>query len=60
MRVQLFLVGFLCVLILFFFGYLLFIVQERSAAAAPYFAGQTLFAIDETGLTVFGQTYSWP
>jgi hypothetical protein len=52
--------GFSLVLLAFFFVTTLSVVDRRSASVAPYFDGQTLFAIDKEGITVFGQTYLWP
>jgi hypothetical protein len=48
------------VLTAFFFGVMLTVVNDRSASAAPYFEGQTLFEWNDTGITVFGKTYQWP
>ncbi|MBO5784233.1 MAG: hypothetical protein J6R33_04630, partial [Clostridia bacterium] len=59
-RAQLFLVGFAHVLLVFFFVTTLSVVDRRSASAAPYFDGQTLFHVNREGITVFGQTYLWP
>lgn len=59
-KAQLFFVGFICVLTAFFFGVMLTVVNDRSASAAPYFEGQTLFEWNDTGITVFGKTYQWP
>jgi hypothetical protein len=58
--VKLFLVGFALVMVAFFFVTTLAVVDRRSASAAPYFDGQTLFDINKEGITVFGQTYLWP
>jgi hypothetical protein len=59
-KAQLFFVGFICVLTAFFFGVMLTVINDRSASAAPYFEGQTLFEVNGSGITVFGQTYYWP
>ena len=47
-------------MVAFFFVTTLAVVDRRSASAAPYFDGQTLFDINKEGITVFGQTYLWP